>query len=78
MNKPLNGFDINQAPSLLDQLLLLARVLRVDPDTGDLCLQNGAACIVLKSDGTVRITGARVVTVADESVVIDAASIHLN
>jgi hypothetical protein len=72
--------DVSSAPSgeAMQSLLLLARLVRVDPATGDLVLQNGKAKIVLHADGTVRVQGARVVCSADETLTLDAAIIDLN
>jgi hypothetical protein len=59
-------------------LLLLARMVRVEPATGNLVFQNGKAKLVLQPDGTVRVQGARIVCSAEETLTLDAAIIDLN
>lgn len=62
----------------IEDLAVLARMVRVDPATGDLVLENGASRLVLKRDGTIRIQGRRVVGMADETIALHAAVIELN
>ncbi|AWN45501.1 hypothetical protein DK419_03515 [Methylobacterium terrae] len=59
-------------------LAALARMVRIDAATGDLVIANGAARLVLKRDGTVRVEGVRIVGTADEAIALHAAVIDLN
>jgi hypothetical protein len=65
-------------PSDLPLAIDLARMISVDPATGDLVLQNGEARLVLKRDGTIRVEGRRIVGMADETIALHAAIIDLN
>ena len=59
-------------------LAALARLVRIDPTSGDVTVSNGAARITLHPDGTVRIDARRIVNYADEDIVLSAGRIDLN
>jgi hypothetical protein len=56
----------------------LARLIRLDPDSGVLTIVNGHARISLFPDGTIRLDGTRVINSADEQIQMNAPRIDLN
>jgi hypothetical protein len=60
------------------ELFALTRMIRHDPATGNLIVQNGRSRIVLMDDGTVRVEGRRIISAADENILMRAAYIDLN
>lgn len=65
-------------PDVLTRLLDLLERIRWDESTGTLELRNGAAAIRLGADGTIRLSGERVIAVADRDVTLNGAWIDLN
>lgn len=65
-------------PDVLTRLLDLIEHIRWDETTGTLELRNGKAAIRLHADGSVRITGERIVNDADRDVTLNGAWIDLN
>ncbi len=59
-------------------LATLSAMVRYDPASQSLCIQNGDARLILKKDGTVRAEGKRLVHVATEDISLNAAWIDLN
>jgi hypothetical protein len=62
----------------LKKLFALMRMIRHDPVTGSLIFQNGGSRIILMDDGTVRVEGRRIISAADENILMRAAYIDLN
>lgn len=83
MTKPDRPADLSALlagaePDVMRRLLDLLERIRWDEGTGALELRNGAAAIRLEADGTIRVTGERVVAVADRDVTLNGAWIDLN
>ncbi|MEJ6391618.1 hypothetical protein V8J82_00030 [Gymnodinialimonas sp. 2305UL16-5] len=83
MTRPIPSAEVETLLSLADgdtlrKLALLLDRVMVNQATGDLTLKAGAAQITLSEDGTVRVTGARIVQDVDRDVSIRAAWIDLN
>lgn len=66
------------APQDLSALAALAKLIKVDPETQDVTLQNGESRIILQRDGVIRIEGARIVQIAERDLAFKAATIDLN
>lgn len=62
----------------LRQLRALLRMVRIGSDGDTIQLRTTRARIALTPDGTVRIEGRAIFQVADETIVLDAATIDLN
>lgn len=56
----------------------VAKLISYDALTGELCISNGLARIVLRRDGTIRLEGKRIIETADERIGLYAAVIDLN
>jgi len=62
----------------LKDLRRILSVIRVDPVGDTLRIETGAARILLRPDGTVRIEGRSLTQMARGSIVLNAAAIELN
>lgn len=62
----------------LRQLRALLKVVRIGADGETIQLRTSRARIAIAPDGTVRVEGKSIVQVADETIMLDAATIELN
>ncbi|MDD7973734.1 hypothetical protein [Roseinatronobacter alkalisoli] len=60
------------------QLRALLAMVRTGPEGKSLELRTSRARLALMADGTIRIEGRAVVQIADETITLDSATIHLN
>lgn len=76
MALPFTALEIRK----LRELLKLLQFVELDAPGNSLVIRNrkGNARLVFKEDGTLRAEGVRVVTAADETLLLDAAVIALN
>lgn len=60
------------------QLRALLAMVRTGPEGTSLEFRTSRARLALMADGTIRIEGRAVVQMADETITLDSATIHLN
>ncbi|NLS00072.1 hypothetical protein HGP17_24875 [Rhizobium sp. P38BS-XIX] len=61
-----------------EALAALSKLIRFDPASESLTVQNGKSKLVLEKDGTIWVEGKRLVQNVTEDIYLKGATIHLN